>query len=42
MSILKTRNNVTIAEYLKMITYKTAVLVAAALKMGYYCKTKEN
>lgn len=28
------RNDVTIAEYLKMITYKTAVLVAAALKMG--------
>ncbi|MGF1559921.1 MAG: polyprenyl synthetase family protein [Flavobacteriaceae bacterium] len=30
----ETRENVTIAEYLKMIEYKTAVLVAAALKMG--------
>jgi len=28
------RNDVTIAEYLKMIKYKTAVLVAAAMKMG--------
>ncbi|MFD1616231.1 polyprenyl synthetase family protein [Gelatiniphilus marinus] len=28
------RNDVTIAEYLKMIEYKTAVLVGAALKMG--------
>src|SRR5204863_2935007 len=28
------RNNVTIPEYLKMIEYKTAVLVAAAMKMG--------
>lgn len=28
------RNDVTIAEYLKMIEYKTAVLVAAAMKMG--------
>ncbi|MBF6607189.1 MAG: polyprenyl synthetase family protein [Flavobacterium sp.] len=28
------RSDVTIAEYLKMIEYKTAVLVAAALKMG--------
>ncbi|HEX9152098.1 MAG TPA: polyprenyl synthetase family protein [Flavobacterium sp.] len=28
------RDNVTIAEYLKMIEYKTAVLVAAAMKMG--------
>ncbi len=28
------RNDVTIAEYLKMISYKTAVLVAAAMKMG--------
>ncbi|OAB28634.1 geranylgeranyl diphosphate synthase, type II [Flavobacterium fryxellicola] len=28
------RNDVTIAEYLKMIQYKTAVLVAAAMKMG--------
>ena len=28
------RDDVTLAEYLKMITYKTAVLVAAALKMG--------
>jgi geranylgeranyl diphosphate synthase type II len=30
----ETRNNVTISEYLKMIEYKTAVLVGAALKMG--------
>lgn len=30
----ETRNDVSIAEYLKMIEYKTAVLVAAALKMG--------
>lgn len=28
------RNDVTIAEYLKMIEYKTAVLVGAAMKMG--------
>jgi len=30
----ETRNNVTIEEYIKMITLKTSVLVAAALKMG--------
>lgn len=30
----ETRNNVTIAEYIKMIEYKTAVLVGAAMKMG--------
>src|SRR6056297_745914 len=30
----ETRDDVTEAEYLKMIEYKTAVLVAAALKMG--------
>lgn len=30
----ETRNDVTIDEYLKMIEYKTAVLVAAAMKMG--------
>jgi len=30
----ETRDDVTIAEYIKMITYKTAVLVAAAMKMG--------
>ena len=30
----ETRNNVTIDEYIKMITLKTSVLVAAALKMG--------
>jgi len=30
----ETKNNVTIAEYVKMITYKTSVLVAAAMKMG--------
>lgn len=30
----ETRNDVTIEEYLKMISYKTAVLVGAAMKMG--------
>ncbi|WP_233131510.1 polyprenyl synthetase family protein [Tenacibaculum holothuriorum] len=30
----ETRNDVTIEEYIKMITLKTSVLVAAALKMG--------
>ena len=30
----ETRDDVTITEYLKMIEYKTAVLVAAAMKMG--------
>lgn len=30
----ETRDNVTIIEYLKMIEYKTAVLVAAAMQMG--------
>jgi geranylgeranyl diphosphate synthase type II len=30
----ETRTDVTISEYLKMIEYKTSVLVAAALKMG--------
>lgn len=30
----ETRNDVSIAEYIKMITYKTSVLVAAAMKMG--------
>jgi geranylgeranyl diphosphate synthase type II len=30
----ETRNDVTIAAYLKMIEYKTAVLVGAAMKMG--------
>ncbi|NRD18911.1 polyprenyl synthetase family protein [Winogradskyella eckloniae] len=30
----ETRNDVTIVEYLKMIEYKTAVLVGAAMKMG--------
>ena len=30
----ESRTDVTIAEYLKMIEYKTAVLVAAAMKMG--------
>lgn len=30
----ETRSDVTILEYLKMIEYKTAVLVAAAMKMG--------
>ncbi|HLF51683.1 polyprenyl synthetase family protein [Flavobacterium sp.] len=30
----ETREDVTISEYLKMIEYKTAVLVAAAMKMG--------
>jgi len=30
----ETRNDVSISDYLKMIEYKTAVLVAAAMKMG--------
>jgi len=30
----ETRNDVTITEYIKMITYKTSVLLAAAMKMG--------
>lgn len=30
----ETRNNVTIDEYLKMITYKTSVLIGAAMQMG--------
>ena len=30
----ETREDVTISEYLRMITYKTAVLVAAAMEMG--------
>ncbi|MDC6366282.1 MULTISPECIES: polyprenyl synthetase family protein [Flavobacteriaceae] len=30
----ETRDDVTVPEYLKMIAYKTAVLVAAAMKMG--------
>ena len=30
----ETRDDVTIPEYLKMIEYKTAVLVGAAMKMG--------
>lgn len=30
----ETRNDVTIGEYIKMIDYKTAVLIGAALKMG--------
>jgi len=30
----ETRNNVSIAEYIKMITYKTSVLVATAMEMG--------
>jgi geranylgeranyl diphosphate synthase type II len=37
------RSNVTIPEYLKMIEYKTAVLVAAAMKMGaIVAKTSEK
>lgn len=37
------RSNVTIPEYLKMIEYKTAVLVAAAMKMGaIVAKTPEK
>lgn len=30
----ETQTNVTISDYIKMITYKTSVLVAAAMKMG--------
>ena len=37
------RDNVTVSEYLKMIEYKTAVLVAAAMKMGaIVAKTSEK
>jgi len=37
------RNDVTISQYLKMIEYKTAVLVAAAMKMGaIVAKTTEK
>jgi geranylgeranyl diphosphate synthase type II len=39
----ETRKDVTILEYLKMIEYKTAVLVAAAMKMGaIIAKTSEE
>lgn len=39
----ETRDDVTIPEYLKMIQYKTAVLVAAAMKMGaIVAKTSEE
>lgn len=39
----ETRDDVTIAEYLKMIEYKTAVLVGAAMKMGaIVAKTSEE
>lgn len=39
----ESRNDVTIPEYLKMIEYKTAVLVAAAMKMGaIIAKTSEE
>ena len=40
----ETRDDVTIPEYLKMIEYKTAVLVGAAMKMGAIVAetTKEN
>ena len=39
----ETRDDVTIHEYLKMIEYKTAVLVAAAMKMGaIIAKTSEE
>ena len=39
----ETRNDVTIPEYIKMISLKTSVLVAAALKMGaIVCKAEEN
>ncbi|MBF4515095.1 polyprenyl synthetase family protein [Flavobacterium sp. ANB] len=39
----ETRKDVTVPEYLKMIEYKTAVLVAAAMKMGaIVAKTSEK
>jgi geranylgeranyl diphosphate synthase type II len=39
----ETRDDVSISEYLKMIEYKTAVLVAAAMKMGaIVAKTSEE
>ena len=38
----ETRNDVTIPEYIKMITYKTSVLVAAAMKMGVIISKANN
>jgi len=38
----ETRNDVTILEYLKMIEYKTAVLVGAAMKMGAIVANASN
>jgi len=38
----ETRTNVSIPEYLKMITYKTSVLVAAAMKMGAIVANASN
>ena len=38
----ETRNDVTIPEYLKMIEYKTAVLVGASMKMGAIVAKADN
>ena len=38
----ETRNDVSIPEYLKMITFKTSVLVAAAMKMGALIAEAKN
>ncbi|TGV01932.1 polyprenyl synthetase family protein [Flavivirga rizhaonensis] len=38
----ETRNDVTVLEYLKMIEYKTAVLVGAAMKMGAIVANASN
>ncbi|MDO5979296.1 polyprenyl synthetase family protein [Flavivirga spongiicola] len=38
----ETRNDVTVPEYLKMIEYKTAVLVGAAMKMGAIVANASN
>lgn len=38
----ETRNDVSIPEYLKMITFKTSVLVATAMKMGVIIANKED
>ena len=38
----ETRDDVTISEYLKMIEYKTAVLVGAAMKMGAFVAQTSN
>lgn len=38
----ETRENVTVNEYIQMITYKTAVLLGCSLKMGAICADASN